>query len=128
MGTIKESPSSSGLSFHAVDNYEWVPGGFFVLHRWDAQMPDGRKQGVEILGYDAARATYTVQSFDSEGNTDLMQGSVVDGTWTFEGKSLRFRGGFRDGGNSLVGVWEKRAGEAAAWEHLMDVKLSKVDR
>jgi hypothetical protein len=89
-------------------------------------MPDGRTQGVEILGYDAARATYTVQSFDSAGNTAAMTASVAGDTWTFEGKSLRFRGSFRDGGNTLVGVWDRRADEVADWGHWMDVKLSKV--
>jgi hypothetical protein len=125
-GTIKVDPTSPGVRFHGVDTYEWVPGGFFVLHRWDAQMPDGRTQGVEILGYDAVRAKYTVQSFDSAGNTDVMTAWLADDTWTFEGKSLRFRGGFRDGDKTLAGVWDKRSDERAAWEHSMDVKLSKV--
>ena len=53
-GTIRVNPGSPAVRFHAVDTYEWVPGGFFVLHRWDAHMPEGRTQGVEILGYDAA--------------------------------------------------------------------------
>jgi len=126
-GIIKATPVAPGVPFHAVDTYEWVPGGFFVLHRWDANMPDGRTQGVEILGYDAARATYTVQSFDSVGNTDALTASVAGDSWTFDGKLLRFRGSFRDGGNCLVGVWDRRTNEAATWEHFMDVKLSKAD-
>jgi Protein of unknown function (DUF1579) len=125
-GTIWANPSGPGLGFRAIDRYEWVPGGFFVLHRWDAHMPDGRTQGVEILGYDAARATYTVHSFDSAGNADVMTATVADDTWTFEGKSLRFRGSFRDGGKSLVGVWDRRTDDGAGWKQLMDVKLSKV--
>jgi len=126
-GTIQATPTGPGQKFHAVDTYEWVPGGYFVLHRWDAHMPDGRTQGIEILGYDAARATYTVQSFDSAGNSDAMTASVAGDAWTFEGKSLRFRGSFRDGGNRLVGEWDQRTDETADWEHFMDVQLSKVN-
>lgn len=125
-GTIKVDSTGPGVRFHGVDTYEWVPGGYFVLHRWDAHMPDGRTQGIEIIGYDAVLGTYTVQSFDSAGNTDVMSAWLADDTWTFEGKSLRFRGGFRDGGKTLAGVWDKRSDERLAWEHSMDVKLSKV--
>jgi hypothetical protein len=125
-GTIRVNPGGPPATFHAVDTYEWVPGGFFVLHRWDAHMPDGRTQGVEILGYDAARRKYTLQSFDSAGNIEQMTATVAGDTWTFEGKSLRFRGSFRDGGNTLVGEWDRRTDDGAGWEHSMDVKLSKV--
>jgi Protein of unknown function (DUF1579) len=125
-GTIKVNPSGPGVKFQAVDSYEWVPGGFFLLHRWDAHMPDGRTQGIEVIGYDSAKGTYTVRSFDSAGNTDIMTGSVASDTWTFEGKSLRFRGGFRDGGNTLAGIWEQRSDDGAPWVYLMDVKLSKI--
>jgi hypothetical protein len=126
-GTIQANPSSPAVKFHAVDTYEWLPGGYFVLHRWDAHMPDGRTQGVEILGFDAARGTYVAHSYDSAGNTDVMNATVADDTWTFEGKSLRFRGSFHDRGKSLIGVWDRRTAEGAGWEHLMDVKLSKVE-
>lgn len=90
-------------------------------------MPDGRTQGVEIIGYDSASGTYTVHSYDSSGNTDVMHASVANDTWTFEGKSLRFTGGFRDGGDTLAGIWEQRRDEGAPWVHWMDVTLSKTN-
>jgi hypothetical protein len=127
-GTVKTSPSGSGVRFQGVDTYEWIPGGFFLLHRWDTHMPDGRTQGVEIIGYDSASGTYTVHSYDSSGNTDVMHARVANDTWTFEGKSLRFTGGFRDGGDTLAGIWEQRPGEGAPWVHWLDVTLSRVNR
>jgi hypothetical protein len=125
-GTITKSPFGPRVRFRALDSYQWVPGGFFLLHRWDAHMPDGRTQGIEVIGYDAAKGTYTLRSFDSAGNTEIMTGTVTGDTWTFEGKTLRFRGGFRDGGNTLAGMWEQRSDDAAPWVYLMDVKLSKI--
>jgi hypothetical protein len=127
-GTVKVNPSGPGVKFRAVDSYEWVPGGFFLLHRWDALMPDGRTQGVEIIGYDPAKGTYTVHSFDSSGNTDVMDASTANDTWTFEGKLLRFTGRFRDGGATLTGVWEQRLDTGSAWVHWMEVTLSRRNR
>jgi hypothetical protein len=126
-GTIMADPTGPARSFRALDTYEWVPGGFFLLHRWDAHMPDGRTQGVEIIGYDAGNGTYRVHSYDSAGNYDVMTATVTDEMWTFQGKTLRFRGGFHDGGKTLIGIWDKRRDEQAAWEHFMNVKLSKVN-
>jgi hypothetical protein len=110
----------------ATDTYEWLPGGFFLLHRWDAHMPDGRTQGVEIIGYDAASQTYPMYSFDSAGNVGTMRAHVDGDAWTFEGESLRFTGGFRDGGETFAGAWEQRSGDGTEWSPWMDIKLSRV--
>ena len=124
-GTVKTRPSGSGVRFQGVDTYEWIPGGFFLLHRWDTHMPDGRTQGLEIIGYDSANGTYTVHSYDSSGNTDVMKASVTNDTWTFEGKLLRFTGSFRDDGETLAGIWEQRSDETSRWAPWMNVTLSK---
>jgi hypothetical protein len=89
-------------------------------------MPDGRTQGVEIIGYDSASETYTLHSYDNSGNTDVMHARVVNDKWTFEGKLLRFTGGFRDAGDTLAGIWERRPDEGAPWVHWLDVSLSRV--
>jgi hypothetical protein len=38
----------------ALDTYEWLPGGFFLLHRVDGLMGDEPVQAVEIIGYEAS--------------------------------------------------------------------------
>ena len=70
--------------------------------------------------------TYTVHSFDSAGNTDVMTASVADDTWTFEGKSLRFRGAFVTAARAWLACGTDGRTMGRRWEHLMDVKLSKV--
>lgn len=125
-GEIRASSSGPAARFHATDVYEWLPGGFFLVHRWDAHMPDGETKGIEIIGYDGASRTYLMHFFDNQGNTGIMRGSVESGIWRFTGETLRFTGGFQDDGNTLVGVWEQRSGEGSDWRPWMDVKLTKV--
>jgi hypothetical protein len=124
-GEIRASSSGPAAKIHATDTYEWLPGGFFLVHRWDAHMPDGNTQGIEIIGYDASSETYPMHSFDSQGNTGLMRASFEDGVWTFVGESLRFTGGFRDSGNTFAGVWEQRS-DGGDWLPWMDVTLRKA--
>lgn len=68
-GELKARSSGPAVKFHATDTCEWLPGGFFLVHRWDAHMPDGEFKGVEIIGYDASSQTYPMHAFDSWGNT-----------------------------------------------------------
>jgi len=41
------------------DVYEWIPGGFAVLHTAYGRIGDLDVGGVEILGYDASSGKYT---------------------------------------------------------------------
>lgn len=73
---------ATSAAYTATDIYEWLPGGHFLVHRWDAQMAEGRSQDIKIIGPDAsdgaARGHCTMHLFDSTGKTDTMR-SIVDG-------------------------------------------------
>jgi hypothetical protein len=125
-GEMKTSPSEQPAQFRAIDTYEWLPGGHFLLHRFDADMPSGKVQGIEVIGYSRESNSYPMQSFDSLGNTNLMQARLENETWTFVGEGIRFTGGFRENGRVFAGLWEQRSGVGEAWEPWMDVRLKKV--
>lgn len=116
--------AATGAAFHALDSYEWVAGGRFLLHRWDAAMPDGRNEGVELIGWDAEGEAYRLHSFDSSGAVTVMRAECSDGEWTFTGDTLRFTGRFGGEGRTLAGRWELREPDGG-WTPLMDVKLRR---
>lgn len=120
-------PSGRGAPFHATDNYEWLPGGHYLVHRYSAQMPDGAVDGIEIVGWDASRKLYTMQSYDSQGNANTMTATVDGDQWTFTGNNVRFRGGFGEEGRVFAGVWEMRERLNAPWRAWMTVELRRAD-
>ena len=123
-GEVLASAATPELEIVGIDEYEWMPGGFFLLHRVDVRIGGERVQALEIIGYDAERGSYFMRSFDSQGGTGEMQARVRDGgTWTFEGDAERFTGTFSDGGETLSGRWERR--EEEQWLPWMDVRLTK---
>lgn len=126
-GEMRIGPSGQPAKFRATDTYEWLPGGHFLLHRIDANMPDGKIQGIEIIGYDRENNSYPMHSFDSSGNAGVMQARLGKDTWTFAGEGVRFTGGFRDNGKVFAGIWEVHPGDGAAWQPWMNVELRKVD-
>lgn len=119
-------PSGRGAPFRATDSYEWLPGGHFLLHRFVSHMPDGTVEGIEVIGYDASRKLYTMQSYDNQGNATAMQASVDGDQWTFTGNNVRFRGGFAEGGQVFSGVWEMRERLNVSWRTWMTVELRRA--
>lgn len=125
-GQVRASSSGPAVRIAAIDTYQWLEGGFFLLHRWDAQMPDGNTKGIEVIGYDAASKTYPMHSFDNLGNVAVMHASVDGNRWTFTGESVRYTGGFSDDGKTFAGLWERRSDDGASWSPWMDVTLRKA--
>lgn len=126
-GEIKAGPSVQSAKFTAVDTYEWLPGGHFLLHRFDSDMPEGRVQGIEIIGYSPESDSHPMRTFDNLGKENLMQARLDNDTWTFIGEGVRFTGGFREGGKVFAGLWELRPDGGVAWQPWMNIKLSKVE-
>jgi hypothetical protein len=123
-GVIRAGEHGPESTFTATDRYEWMPGGFFLLHHVSAHMGDGELTALEVIGYDAATGTYPMRSFDSMGNTGSHQATLRDGTWTFTGATERFTGRFSDDGGTITGLWEQSA-DGAEWVPWMDVTLTR---
>lgn len=125
-GQIRAAPPNPAVKISGTDIYEWLPGGFFLVHRVDVRMGDEEVKAVEIIGYDASSQTYPMHSFDNKGNYDLLQANVHDRTWTIIGKSMRFTGVFSDDGNTITGHWEQLI-DGSNWLPWMEVKLTRVE-
>lgn len=122
-GQVLASEGSPALRIDGTDEYEWLPGGFFLLHRVDVRIGGEPVRALEIIGWDAERGDYFMRSFDSQGNAGVMHAGVRDGTWTFQGDAERFTGGFGEDGGTLSGRWERR--EGGRWLPWMDVHLTR---
>jgi hypothetical protein len=108
----------------AVDTYEWLDGGFFLFHRFDAVVGPEEVKGIEIIGYDAASGNYRGTSFDNHGAADTFHATLAGRVWKSWGQSQRFTGTFNADGSTLSGAWE-RSGDGTNWLPWMDVTLRR---
>lgn len=108
------------------DMYEWVPGGFFILHTAYGRIGDRDVGGVEIIGYDAASQTYRTHFFDSQGNISSQELTSSGDTWTWMGEQTRCTAVFTDQGKTQTAHHE-RVDEQGNWVPSMEVTLSKVE-
>jgi Protein of unknown function (DUF1579) len=70
-----------------TDVYEWLPGGFFLVHHVDVVIGDQKVQAIELIGeYDPVTDSFTARAYDNLGNVTVMRARVDDrGVWTFTG-------------------------------------------
>jgi hypothetical protein len=121
--TVDES--GKALQMRAVDSYEWLSGGHFLLHRVEACVDDQGIHAIEIIGFDAARRQLYSRSFDSTGESKEYDVQLDNDQWTIVGSTERFSGVFIDDGRVLTGTWEQATGRGG-WKPWMTVTLTKV--
>jgi len=123
-GVIFASQSGPAHRLNAIDTYEWMPGGYFLIHHVDGYMGEDEVKAIEIIGYDASTQNYATHSYDNHGNISAYQASLVDRSWTIKGETERFTGMFSEDARTLTGRWEL-SNDGKNWVHWMDIKLTK---
>lgn len=106
--------------------FEMVPGGFFLVQRWDARTGSKLFRGIGMVGYDAKSGAYVNDAFDSLGFHQVYKTTVEGDVWTFTGKTERARVEFTDGGDTQVITWEWKPGRT--WVPLCERTARRVGR
>jgi hypothetical protein len=126
-GWTKDVPGAAAAKIDATDAYEWLPGGFGLLHTVDARVGDEKVEGAEIIGYDPERGTYVTQYFGSDGPT-AYEASLREESgalmWSMRSRTTRFTGVFSEDGNTITGHWEL-LDDGSNWQPWMDITLTK---
>lgn len=124
-GQTIASAGAPAVKILTSDVYEWMPGGFFVLHTAYGRIGNMDVGGIEIIGYDAANKKYQSYFFDSQGNSSTQELTVRDGVWTWQKENVRCTAVFSDNGKTQTAPHE-RSDDGVNWLSSMDVTLRKV--
>jgi len=124
-GTLRATEDAAASEMCAIDQYEWLPGSFFMLHKVDAQIAGSVSQSIEVIGYDAEQECYVTRSFDNQGMSEGFTARLKGQAWSIDGEKVRFKGAFKADGSVLAGTWEQRNGKGR-WKPWMDIELRKV--
>lgn len=123
-GIIMEVETEPAKILKASDKYEWLAGGFFLIHHVDGYMGDEEIKTIEIIGYDDASQSFFTHSYDNYGTVGAYQANLLDRKWIINGKTERFNGSFNDDGTILSGKWELSS-DGSNWAPWMEIKLVK---
>jgi hypothetical protein len=67
--------------------YQWLAGGFFLVHHVDVMIGQRQVRALELIGeYDPATDSFTARAYDNLGDVTTMQARVDEqGVWRFTG-------------------------------------------
>jgi hypothetical protein len=104
------SPEGEPWLGEARVTFEWHDPRAHVVERSIVDAPEA-PSGISIVGCDAANGTYYQLYSDERGVCRVYEMSIGDGEWRLWRRGApfpqRFTGRFEDGGNTIVGRWEK---------------------
>lgn len=123
-GRTRTTPSAPAAEIVGTDTYEWLEGGYFLVHRVDVRLGAEEVKALEIITYDASSDTYRTHAFDSQGNYSTYQATVHDGAWTFMSKTERATVVPSDAGDAMTITWE-RSTDGLSWLPWMEMTLTK---
>jgi hypothetical protein len=115
----------------ALETFEWLTGGHFVVHRFEGRVGDDPAACVEVIGYDEARGEYPVRTFYNDGRQNEWILRETGDSWTLAGEWVGPEGVTRvrcsielgDGGHSRTGIWQYE--KDGGWITFWDVRATK---
>ncbi|HEX6243496.1 MAG TPA: hypothetical protein VFZ61_21435 [Polyangiales bacterium] len=93
--------------------YEWMPGRFFLSGRWDHRFGDGTHRGLSVLGIDPEYGDTFAHHYDNLGYARQYKLELHERVWTFQGDSERATYEFDATRSTYRELWElTRDGES----------------
>src|SRR5262245_53825727 len=99
VGETVATEDAPAVGIFASDVYEWMPGGFFILHTAYGRIGDQPVGGTEIIGYDLETKAFRTWFFDSQGGL-ITEALTVEGRRvTWQGETVRATSDFSADGS-----------------------------
>ncbi len=102
------------------ETFEWLPGGYFLLHRWDARVGSREFTGIEVFGYNELTKQYFAHAYDNEGNNPTYVVTLENNSWTIQDPSTRATITESMDGSTMTWSWQ--------WKHPHGEWLPLCDR
>jgi hypothetical protein len=132
-GQQHEGPLGPAAPFAAVEVFEWLDGGQFLIHRLDGHFGGQAAACIEVLGKREGGQLFA-QTFYNDGRrnewviTEDGATLVWSGVWSTTHASsvrVRYTVSFEDVGNTLVGKWEQ-SNDGQTWQVFIDARGTKA--
>jgi hypothetical protein len=117
-GQNNRTPYASAVPWTSDESYEWLPGNFFVLHKWNAKAGDRIFIGTEIIGYDKSEGKFFTNFFDNAGFHPIYAAICEGNIWNFTEPNTKAKVTINDK-DTMTFNWEWR-NEGSDWMPLCD--------
>jgi hypothetical protein len=110
------------VSITGTDAYEWLAGGFFLVHHVDVVIGDQQVRALELIGeYDPATDAFTARAYDNLGNiTSVARPAAADA-----GGAVRSTLTVSPDRAGMTARWE-RSDDGVSWQPWMDMTFTRM--
>jgi hypothetical protein len=129
-GRAHDGPFGPAAQIQAMETFEWLPGGAFLIHRLEGRVGDQKIACIEIIGHEPSHDDCAAHTFYSDGRHTVWRVRERDGVWTWTTAGplqVRCTSVFGNGGNAMTGTWEYSS-DGSIWHVFWDTTLLKVPR
>jgi hypothetical protein len=117
------APNDPETPVSGEESYELLPGGFFLLSRFEHRAANSAHVGTSVIG--SAQDQYRLDSFDNLGYHRTYELSAEGQVWTIRGEHERARQAFDPSGNHFDIAWEIRK-HGERWQPLCTLRATRV--
>jgi uncharacterized protein DUF1579 len=132
-GQQLDGPLGPQSPFVAVETFEWLDGGHFLIHRLDGKFGQKPAACIELWGRNEAGELFA-QTFYNDGNTNSWQvkeaghALILSGNWSKGSGTpyqLRYTANVIEEGNTLESKWEQSS-DGQVWTTFMQTRATKA--
>jgi len=129
LGEIYDAGQVTG-KVNAIDTYEWLPGGYAMIHYADSSMGELKMHGIEIIGYDPSREAYFAPFFDDQGSVGWEEIRLKDNRWSWNGENVmgvryhRCMASFTD--KDTITARHEHSSDNQSWNKWMEITLRRM--
>ena len=131
-GVQRDSRVGPAAEISGVERYEWLEGGLYLIHHFDATVGGSQAACIEIIGHDAASETYPIHTYYNSGQQADWRLTEQDGKWIITGEwpmadgpaKVRCRMEFIEEGNGRTATWES-SDDGTDWEPFWEVRATR---
>ena len=115
--TVHGAMAESATRMQCTESYEWLPGRFFVIYRFDRQIGAHDHHGFGVIGFDAERHAHFAYFVDNMGYARTYDVHIDGNKWAFIGKWERASLTFNPQRHHMSAKWEHSA-DGQTWKEL----------
>lgn len=121
---LSGAPIAPNTEIAGVQTYDWLPGNFFLVGKWDRQFDVAEHIGIGMFGYDQEKQEFFLTNYDNLGFVRKYDVFSYRHIWKFTGTRERATIIFSPDGQTYIEDWEIL--NNYNWQPLCTLKSKKI--
>lgn len=118
------APVAPNSEFTGVQTYDWFPGNFYLVEKWDRQFNDDENIGIGMFGFNEEVQEFYLTTYDNMGHERIYTIDSYRHIWKFTSRNERGTIVFSSDEQTFIEDWEIL--KDFNWQPLATLKCTKL--